>query len=81
MGKRVNFVMHWLKNYAIFFKRLNLLKPAKEVHIIKITPVFLICISPRLSSYCGAINPHIHGFLCIDRFMLYVDRSTFTVEL
>lgn len=58
--KRLFFLMCWLKNFTLFLIRLNLLKPDGEVHIIKITPAFLVCINPRLSSYCRAINPHIY---------------------
>jgi len=70
-----------VKELYFFFLKLNLLKSAREVHIIKITPAFVICINRRLSTYCGAVNPHIHGFLCVDIFVLSIDRSTFNVEL
>lgn len=42
--------------FFFFFEGLNL-KPPREVHIIKIA-VLLICINPRLSSYCGAVSLH-----------------------
>lgn len=71
VGRR-DFFMCWLKNFTFFLIRLNLLKPDEEVHIIKITPAFFIYINPRLSSYCGAINPHIYGFLCINKFVIFL---------
>lgn len=73
--------MCWLKNFTFFLIRFNLLKPDEEVHIIKITPAFLIYINPRLCSYCGAINPHIYGFLCINKFVIFLKNGSETCAI